>query len=297
MSQGGLAVGKHRMHRVASAPQRRRRLVIAGLLGVGLVGGMVGTALPLLASDQAIYAVADTTATGVVQDGDNSSKTTLATCPALCERNPRGARDAVLEFVVTSLPANAVNVRARLEVHAWENVPVRITAHASEYNARTARPELREPGPELDAVDRVLRGYNAFDVSDLITANGSYTISLRQHGRDSRLYWASLENRNRSIRPRLVLSYATRPIPGSPSARPAARPPLPRPTETGTPPEVSPSAASPSPSASAPASAPPSPSSECGRVSPKLVPSCGAWWGIHFTVERGPRLGPRRPGR
>ena len=50
------------------------------------------------------------------QDGDNSVKTTLASCPSLCDGNPRGRRDATLQFAVDKLPANASKVKAKLRV-------------------------------------------------------------------------------------------------------------------------------------------------------------------------------------
>ena len=274
-------MGKHRADRVSR--RRRSRKIVAGILCAGLAGGILSTTYSLFATEHAVYAVADTTATSVPQDGDNSRKTTLATCPSPCERNKRGAREAVIEFAVTSLPANATDVRARLEVYSWQEFRgVTITAHISRNNARAARPEPEVPGPVLDSIRRVARGYNAFDVSKLVTGNGSYTIALRQHYRDSRIYWASLENRNTSIRPRLVLTYRVRPT-SSPTPSPTAVTP-------SVSPSVSPSATgspvSPSASASSSRTPTPRPSSTCGDISPKLVPSCGAWWGIYAPTSR-----------
>lgn len=272
-------MGKHRADRTSS--RRRSQKIIAGVLCAGLAGGILTTTYSLFAAEHAVYAVADTTATSVPQDGDNSRKTTLATCPSLCERNKRGAREAVIEFAVNSLPANATDVRARLEVYSWTDFRATITAHVSSNNARAARPDLEVPGPVLDTIRRVARGYNAFDVSKLVTGNGSYTIALRQHYLDSRIYWASLENRNKSIRPRLVLTYRVRGKAATPAPNPTTAAPSASPTASQS---VAPSA---SPSA-APSSRPaaPSPSSTCGHVLPKLVPSCGAWWGIYSPASK-----------
>ena len=96
-----------------------------------MVAGLVATTLPLLASDDlSIRAVADTTATVVAQDGDNAAKSTLATCPTRCDGNPRGGREAVVEFAVTNVPAAAVNVRATLRMHTWQQFAATVTAHA-----------------------------------------------------------------------------------------------------------------------------------------------------------------------
>jgi hypothetical protein len=235
---------------------------------------MLATALPLLAADHAIVAVADTTATSVLQDGDNARKTTLATCPTVCERNVRGGRDAVVQFAVTSVPRNAVDVRARLRLHAWENRAATVTAHRSANDARAARPGREQPGPALASINRVVKGYNEWDVSPLVTGNGTYTISLLQEGDSNRVYWASTENRDRSIRPSLVLTYKVKPNP-TPSATGARPSPTARPS---TPPAPTPTITKPTPSATP--SVPPPPAG-CGTVSTKLVPSCGAWWGMY----------------
>jgi hypothetical protein len=244
-----------------------------------LVVGMVATMMPLFAADDvSIAAVADTTATAVPQDGDNSVKTTLATCAARCDRNPRGARDAVLEFAVTSVPANAINVRARLQVFAWREFAATITAHQSARSAREARPVPDDAASELDAVGAVVKGYNEWDVSELVRGNGTFTISLRQSGYETRIYWASKEHRNDSIRPRLLVSYDV--SSGVTTAENTPTPAAPEPASTPTP-TPTPTPPPPSPSPDVKVKSDPAQEGECGSVSAKLVPSCGAWWGMY----------------
>nr|WP_240956499.1 glycosyl hydrolase [Micromonospora sp. HNM0581] len=256
-----------------------------GAVGTTVVLGLGATMVPLLADDDlSIAVVADTTATAVPQDGDNSVKTTLATCPAPCDGNPRGAREAVLTFLVTTLPANAANVRATLRVHAWQSFEASVAAHDSRLDAHADRPMPTPAGAALDTVNSVGKGFNEWDVSGLVTGNGIWTLSLSQAGLDTRIYWASGENRNASLRPRLSISYdgvGARPPSASPSVAP-------EPTATSSSPSPSPtvsSSARPSPARPSPSPSPepePEPEpGECGTVSTKLVPGCGAWWGMY----------------
>ncbi|MGC5053118.1 glycosyl hydrolase [Micromonospora sp. DT48] len=268
------------LHRMIPHRGPRRKAVVLGAIGTTVVLGLGATMVPLLADDDlSIPVVADTTATMVPQDGDNSVKTTLATCPAPCDGNPRGAREAVLTFLVTTLPANAVNVRATLRVHAWEKFDATVSAHESRLDARAARPAPSPLGAALDTVTGVTKGFNEWDVSGLVTGNGIWTLSLAQAGLDTRIYWASAENRNADLRPRLALSYGV-------GARPPSAPPSVSPTPSASPsrPPASPSAspsASPTPARPSPTSTPPPASDKCGTVSAKLVPACGAWWGMY----------------
>ncbi|MEU5947161.1 glycosyl hydrolase [Micromonospora sp. NPDC047465] len=272
-------MSRHGLHRRTRHHGPRRKVVLLGLVGTTVVAGIAATTVPLLAADDvSIRAMADTTATTVPQDGDNGAKTTLATCAARCDGNPRGAREAVIRFAVTSLPASAVNVRATLRVHAWRKFPAAVTAHASTVDAATARPAPTPPGPALDAVSPVAAGFNEWDVSALVRGNGTWTVSLAQTGLETRIYWASTENRNPDLRPRLEIRYdvGTPPTPVVTSAAPSpsrtvAPTPAPRPT-----PSASPTRATPGPSAS-----PSGGTGRCGEVSGKLVPSCGAWWGMY----------------
>ena len=85
---------------------------------------MATTLVPVFAGDDdglTLRPVADTTVSQVPQDGDNAVKTTLASCPSLCDGNPKGRRDATLQFAVDRLPDNAVNVKAKLRVYAWQD--------------------------------------------------------------------------------------------------------------------------------------------------------------------------------
>lgn len=270
--------GLHRRPRTGAG---RRRVAALGVLAAAVVAGVVATMLPLVAADDvSIRAVADTTATTVPEDGDNAVRTTLATCPARCDGNPRGGRDAVIRFAVTTLPAAAVNVRATLRVYAWGAFAATVTAHASPVDAAAARPAPAPPGPALDRVTGVRPGFNEWDVSGLVTGNGTVTVSLAQTGLETRIYWASTENRDPDLRPRLLVTYdvgdppspaaTTRPaVPPSPSAAPARSAPEPSPTVEAT-------TAAPRPTRS-----PPAGPTGCGEVSAKLVPSCGAWWGMY----------------
>ncbi|MFY1575631.1 glycosyl hydrolase [Verrucosispora sp. WMMD703] len=270
------------LHRMIPRRGGRRKAVMLGVIGTTVVLGLGATMVPLLADDGlSIAVVADTTATAVPQDGDNSVKTTLATCPAPCDGNPRGAREAVLTFLVTKLPANAMNVRATLRVHAWQKFQATVTAHESRLDARAARPMPTPLGAALDTVTGVAKGFNEWDVSGLVTGNGIWTLSLAQAGLDTRIYWASGENRNPDLRPSLTISYdgvGIRPPSASPSVAPSPTVTASRPPAS---PTVSPSV-SPSPARPSPTTTPPPPESgKCGTVSAKLVPGCGAWWGMY----------------
>ncbi|MGS2617097.1 hypothetical protein ACVCAH_21615 [Micromonospora sp. LZ34] len=274
-------MARHGLHRLTRPSGPRRKAVLLGVLGTAVVAGLSATMMPLLAADDfSVRASADTTATAVPQDGDNSVKSTLATCPARCDGNPRGAREAVIRFTVGGLPANAVNVRSTLRVHAWQRSAATVTAHASRLDARAARPAPVPAGATLDTVSGVARGFNEWDVSELVRGNGSWTVSLAQTGPETRTYWASSENREPDLRPRLVVRYdvGTRPdpvvtTPASPSAAPTTSAPRPTP--------------SPSPNRATPSPTPSAPTAGCGQVSDKLVPFCGAWWWMYSPADAG----------
>ncbi|MCO1598594.1 glycoside hydrolase [Micromonospora sp. RHAY321] len=259
----------------------RRKALLLGVAATTVVGGLVATMVPLLAADDvSIAASADTTATTVSQDGDNGAKTTLATCPNRCDARPSGAREAVLEFATPTLPPNAVNVRATLRVHAWQAFDATVTVHASTLDARLARPAPGPVGPAVDTVTGVRPGFNEWDVSKLVTGDGTLTVSMAQTGLETRIYWASTENRNPDLRPRLVLAYdvASRP---TPTLAPSSAAPSPSRTVAPTTPPPSASASPTRPAPSPPPTSAPRPPTGCGQVSPKLVPSCGAWWGMY----------------
>ncbi|KXK61073.1 glycoside hydrolase [Micromonospora rosaria] len=282
------------VHRLTRYTGSRRRAAILGVLSVGVVAGLVATMMPLLADDDAaLVAVADTTATTVPQDGDNGAKTTLATCPAPCDGNPRGTRDAVIRFAVTDLPATAVNIRATLRVHTWRDAAAAVTAYASTVDAGQPRPAPVELGDVLDSVSTVTKGFNEWDVSGLVRGNGTVTVALAQTGLDTRIYWASRENRDPGLHPRLVLSYdvGTGASPTASVLPPTSAPAAP-PTPSATPRTEPPATPSPTrPTATTPAPDPTTPpasgSGRCGTVSPILVPSCGAWWGMYSPASAG----------
>ncbi|GIJ43282.1 hypothetical protein Val02_01680 [Virgisporangium aliadipatigenens] len=184
----------------------RSRGLAAAVVGTCLLG----SAVPASGADTGPVApVADTTFTQVSADGDNSTKTTLATCPQLCDGNADGRRDAVLEFGVTGVPAGARVTRAVLELYSWNAYAATVTAYAATGTAAdpgtwAARPAL---GGALATRTAVTAGYNAFDVTAAVTGNGTKTFALLQETYNTRVYWASKENASAAIRPRLTVTY------------------------------------------------------------------------------------------
>ncbi|WP_328348506.1 family 16 glycosylhydrolase [Micromonospora sp. NBC_00421] len=223
--------------------------------------------MPLVAAEVppiVLSAVADTTVTQVPQDGDNGAKTTLASCPQLCDGNRVGQRDAVLEFQVRGLPADAVEVKAKLRVYAWQQFSSRVRAHGAQGTAvGTGAWHLRPVlGPALAAVDRVTQGYNEWDVSGAVRGNGQVTLALTQESWNTRIYWASRENAKTTIRPNLVVTYqrsgrlptrppvttAPPPTTAAPTPSPTRTvPPTPSPTRTVGPPAPTTAAPTPTP--------------------------------------------------
>lgn len=216
--------------------RRGRRKTIL-LVAAAATAAVLATTMPLLADDRTdltFTAVADTTSTMVSQDGDNSVKSTLATCPAGCDRNPRGWRDAVVTFTVQGLPAGATGIEARLRLYSWQSVGAVTSVHQGGTTAGTglvsARPSL---ATELDRSSTVKSGYNDWDVSGAVPGNGVYTFTVRQVDHATRIYWASRENKEASIRPRMVLSYRNGQGGGTVTTPPSGGPPsgaLPSPT-------------------------------------------------------------------
>ncbi|HEX6356721.1 DNRLRE domain-containing protein [Actinophytocola sp.] len=187
---------------------RKRSLVT----GIAVLAGLLSATGPAAAAATLMPAlVADTTFTQVTQDGDNSVKTTLATCPSLCDGNTAGERDAYVEFDVTGLPAGASVTQATLELYSWNPYPARVTAYpaagaASGEGTWASRPAV---GAALATHESVTAGYNAFDVTNAVTGNGQKTFALRQETHNTRVYWASKENSNAALRPRLTVTYET----------------------------------------------------------------------------------------
>jgi beta-glucanase (GH16 family) len=215
-----------------------RRTRALTVIGVTAAAVMTASILPILAADDGLTLrpVADTTLSQVPQDGDNTTKTTLASCPALCDGNPRGRRDATLQFVVDKLPANAVKVKATLRVHAWHDVAARILARAvpGDLSAVSSADRLADV-PNVQAIDGVRKGYNEFDVSGSVRANGTYTFALSQESLNTRVYWASRENTKADLQPELRLAYEIGTQPSAPTTAlppPTTAPPLPPPPTT-----------------------------------------------------------------
>jgi beta-glucanase (GH16 family) len=186
---------------------------VAGVVVCASTNASAGPApaVPAAAEVRTLAAVADTTFTQVTADGDNATKTTLATCPAVCEGNPQGERDAVVEFSTTDLPAGASITRATLELYSWSPNNARITAYAATGTAGDPGTWANRPvlGAALATRDAVTAGYNAFDVTAAVAGAGPVTFALLQQAQNSRVYWASRENVNATIRPRLTITYQT----------------------------------------------------------------------------------------
>ncbi|MEH0846287.1 family 16 glycosylhydrolase [Micromonospora sp. CPCC 205711] len=269
---------RHGLHRAAPVIGARRKAVVLSVLSAGVVAGVVASMMPLLAAEVSpvvLTAAADTTATQVPQDGDNGVKTTLASCPRLCDGNGNGQRDALIEFTVRGLPADARDVRASLRVYAWQPFSSRVRAHTAQGTAAgagawTSRPAL---GPALAAVDRVSQGFNTWDVTGAVTGNGRVTFALTQENWNTRIYWASKENTRTTIRPQLVLNYSrggdapvrpptsSTPAPTTPAAPPPSAP-LPSPTRT----------VAPSPTRTATTAPPPPPTTTPPAPTPTVAP-------------------------
>lgn len=208
-----------------------RRGLFRALTGGGAALAVVAAgAVALLAPTSAeastvrltIQAAFDTTASQVPQDGDGAARSTLATCPARCEGNSRGERQAWLDFAVRGLPAGAVVTAAHLEVSAWTAATPAVAVHrlsaaASTYRSWDTRPATKGP---LASRSGVAKGVNTWDVTGTVTGNTRVSFALVQTSGTTRAYWASAENANATMRPRLVVEYrtdGTQPTPTTPS--------------------------------------------------------------------------------
>jgi beta-glucanase (GH16 family) len=241
----------------------RRRSAMA-LVGAGATAMLAIGIVPLLADDSTTVtmgAAADTVGSLVPQDGDNSVKTTLASCPQLCDRNRNGRREPLLAFDVTQLPANVNKISAKLRVYAWTSFDAQVDAYATDGDAAAVRPPVSTVGAApLSTVGTVKQGYNEWDVTDAIRGNGRVTVALRQQTMNTIIYWASKDNRRESIRPQLVLTYETGNggVIGRPDPRPTAPTAKPEPTATAKP-TPSPTSAKPTPTPSKTEQNPPPP--------------------------------------
>ncbi|TDB72351.1 glycoside hydrolase family 16 protein [Micromonospora sp. KC721] len=271
------------LHRAVARLGARRRAAALGMLSVGVVAAVAATMMPLGAAEvppAVLTAVADTTVSQVPQDGDNGVKTTLASCPELCDGNRTGRRDALVGFVVRGVPADAVRIRATLRMYTWQPAAARIRVHPVRGSADGPGGWERRPvlGAAVAGREQVTAGFNEFDVSAAVTGNGPVSFALVQETRHSRIYWASRENGTAAVRPQLVLAYqrgsggppAGGPAPPGASATFGARPaPLARPTA----PRV-PSPGPVAPPTSPPTTSPPttSPPTANSPVAPAPVP-------------------------
>jgi beta-glucanase (GH16 family) len=193
-----------------------RKLASSATIAALLAGGTV-LAIPAGAVAAALTvsttATLDTTYTQVTADGDNSTKTTLATCPALCDGNAAGRRDAVLRFAVSGLPAGAVIVSAQLELYTWTALTATVNAHLATGGAGAASPGTWADhptfGPALSSRTSLVAGFNAFPVTAAVTGNGTFTFGVTQSTVNTRTYWASRDNGTVANRPRLTITYDT----------------------------------------------------------------------------------------
>ncbi|MEV6595651.1 family 16 glycosylhydrolase [Actinoplanes sp. NPDC051346] len=267
----------------APAPRRgirsTRSLII---IGTTVTAVTAATLVPVFAGDDhglTLHPVADTTVTQVRQDGDTSAKTTLASCPALCDNNARGRRDATLQFAVDKLPSHVARVKATLRVYAWHDVAARIVARTIPGDlSAAADPERFATAAAVPALNAVKKGYNEFDVSASVRRNGTYTFALSQETLNTRVYWASRENAKDQLHPELVLSYETGgkppPTPTTPGTAlppPTTAPPRPTATPTTSKPTT------PTKTAPAPTTKPPAPTTPPAPPGWKLV------WNDEFT--------------
>jgi beta-glucanase (GH16 family) len=275
-------------HAPAHAPKPRRGIRSTRsltIIGTATAAVTAATLVPVFAGDDdglTLRPVADTTISQVPQDGDNSVKTTLASCPSMCDGNRNGRRDATLQFAVDKIPANATRVKATLRVYAWQSFAARILARTipGDLAAASSPAQLAAAG-SVQALDKVAKGYNEFDVSGTVQRNGTYTFALSQENYNTRVYWASRENSKENLRPELVLSYETQTKPSPTATRPATALPPPTTAPASTAPTTTAPTKSPTPSktpSTAPTTKPPA------TTQPPSAPE--DWrlvWGDDFT--------------
>ncbi|GII80614.1 hypothetical protein Sru01_55960 [Sphaerisporangium rufum] len=260
--------------RTIFTPLTRAVAAVAGAAAMLAVcgAGVAGAAARTVATTVTVKPAADTTYTQVTQDGNTSAKTTLATCPALCDGNKAGERQAVVGFTVAGLPAGATGITARLELYSWNAyAATATTVHkasggASGTGAWAGRPDL---GSALDSAAAVVKGYNAWDVSGAVTGNGAVTFAVRQTTRNTRTYWASADNAGTTIRPRLVVTYTTGASPAPTTS--------PKPTATATPKPTATASPKPTASATPTASTTPKPTATASPK-PTATPTAPAGW-------------------
>ena len=262
-----------RAHAPAHAPAPRRGIRSTRsltIIGTAVLAVTAATLVPVFADDDGLTLrpVADTTVTQVPQDGDTGAKTTLASCPATCDGNPRGRRDATLQFAVNQLPADATRVKATLRVYAWHDFAARIVARTVPGDlAAAASPAKLAAVSSVQARDKVTKGYNEFDVSDSVQSNGTFTFALSQENYNTRVYWASRENSKDNLHPELVLSYQTEAKPTPTRSTPATSvAPVPTTRPTTAAPTTAPSSTR--PTATATATKPPATSTRPAPPSP-----------------------------
>ncbi|MDQ1295700.1 MAG: hypothetical protein QG608_3585 [Actinomycetota bacterium] len=271
---------------------RRRRPLLAAVTVGTVVTATLSWALMTVSADaddvrREFPAAADTTVSQVAQDGDGAARTTLATCPVLCDQNPRGQRLALLDFAVRGLPQDAVVSSARLEVTTWSAFDAAVSAHSAKVTAQQYVGGT-SPGLGSSPLDRrpsLKQGANSWDVTSLVRSNGRVTVALKQDTLGSRIYWASAENAATARRPRLVVEYRHRtertpPATGTPAVPSATS----TPTASRTPATPQPSASRP-PATTPTRSVAPTASSKPSPTSTPAPPAPAGWklvWSDNF---------------
>ena len=144
-------------------------------------------------------------------------------------------------------------------MHAWHDFDARVLARTvpGDLTAISSADQLGAV-PNVQAIDKVSKGYNEFDLSGMVQSNGTYTVALSQETLNTRVYWASRENSKDNLHPELRLSYETSSKPSAPStvlpppttsptptAKPTTKPPTTAPTTV---PPTKPPATTPPPS-------------------------------------------------
>ena len=194
--------------------------VVAALVPVVLAGSAGDGATPAAAAaaSTAVGATADTTFSQAPGDGDGRARATLVTCPASCA----GQRDAVLRFDVPAGPDGATVTGARLRLHTPAAAAASVAVHpvpggADSPGGWADRPE---PGARLTTRTHLTAGWNEWDVTAAVRGAGPVTLALTQSGPATRVVWASRENADAAIRPRLVVTWSAA-FPGTSPPAPA----------------------------------------------------------------------------
>jgi len=200
-------------------------LVLTTLTGLALAGGRTHL---VQQGTLTSVAVADTTVTTSAADLENGNRPTLTTCPQPCTGETAGEREAVMQFDLSALPADARVLSATLQVWALEPGPAVVTAQQVDYS-EPGGDGYREPWPvalmTLSRRTEVLIGRNAFTVTQGVPTRGMVIFALAQQNYPNAIHWVSADDPDPSRRPRLVVSWDDPPaLPTPPTAVPTPAP-------------------------------------------------------------------------